>query len=111
MSKMSEEESNVTTAIGCLVTLITFPFITAYSGFALSYLWLWFFVPLGLMPIGMCHALGIATLIGLYGNNDYNGKKDETNTGLALFRFIIARTTHITFALVFGYIWHHFMNN
>lgn len=104
-----EEADNVVTGIGCLFSLAVLPIAIVYTGFALSYLWLWFFVPLGIMPIGMCHALGISTLISLYAPQNYNKKSDEQNTGIALVKTIFLRTIHSTFALVLGYIWHYFM--
>lgn len=33
------------------------------NGFALSYLWLWFVVPLGVKPLGIAHAIGLGAIV------------------------------------------------
>ena len=43
-------------------TVVTMPFILASRLFALSVLWGWFIVPLGIPPIGMAHVFGLLVL-------------------------------------------------
>lgn len=38
---------------------------TLWSGFCLSCLWRWFLVPLGVPPVGVAHAIGLAALASL----------------------------------------------
>jgi hypothetical protein len=105
----NEDVETVITAIGCVSSVIIVPFLIAYSGFVLSYLWLWFLVPLGVAPISIFHALGISTLIGLYPADSNSPKQDGENPGWKLMRRILNRVIQITFALFFGYVWHLFM--
>lgn len=37
-----------------------------WSGFLLSRLWEWFVVPLGVRPLSLAHAIGVALLVGLF---------------------------------------------
>jgi hypothetical protein len=47
-----------------LVRTVAMPFLVTSSGFALSILWRWFVVPLGMPVIGIWHAAGLAALLG-----------------------------------------------
>ena len=52
-----------------LLFIVTLALVAAAGiplwGWAVAKLWLWFVVPLGLMPLSWAHAYGLATLIGL----------------------------------------------
>lgn len=73
----------------------------ALRGVVLSYLWLWFLVPLGLPVIGIMHALGISLIVTFLvtstGNkHEQYPKKTKAIMGI-LFPLIV---------FVFGYVYH-----
>jgi hypothetical protein len=37
--------------------------VMLWSGFALTILWGWFFVPLSVPPIGIAHSIGLAVIV------------------------------------------------
>lgn len=47
---------------GIFVSLLA---ISLLRGWVLSYLWLWFVVPLGVQPIGLWHAFGLSMMISM----------------------------------------------
>jgi hypothetical protein len=52
-----------------LVVAIVIAFMVPYSiyvGAVLAALWGWFIVPLGVQPIGIAHAVGLAVFIGMF---------------------------------------------
>lgn len=49
---------------GLLILLLTLPAV-AWEGFVLSILWRWFLVPLGVAPVGVWAAAGIALVVGV----------------------------------------------
>lgn len=46
--------------------IVIIPLTSIYYGWAISTLWNWFIVPLGVMEIGTAHAIGISCLLGLF---------------------------------------------
>ena len=62
---------------GCAALLLLFPFLIAAAavvrGHVLSVLWEWFVVPLGVGPIGLVQAIGIASLAAML---TYEGTAD-----------------------------------
>ncbi|MEA5226034.1 hypothetical protein VB296_24725 [Enterobacter cloacae] len=74
-----------------------------YSGFALSVLWGWFFVPLGVVPITTPWAIGIYCLAGIIrGNRVKIPKEQDMPCTLQLTMIYVG----ITFFLIVGYICH-----
>ncbi len=50
---------------GIVAGLLLVPISFAVTGWVLSVLWGWFVVPLGLKQIGLAHAIGLSTVVGL----------------------------------------------
>lgn len=48
-----------------------------WRGFVLSILWGWFAVPLGLPPIGIAWAIGVATVVGMLAGSYSEDKEDK----------------------------------
>ena len=61
--------------------LIAFYFLAALRGFVISRLWEWFAVPLGVVPIGICWAIGLGIIVGMYTpSHRIRKRKNETNS-------------------------------
>lgn len=72
---MSEKKNE-----GCapiIVGLVALPFTIALRGWAISYLWLWFVVPLGVVPIGIAHACGISVIVAVLATRVAKSDPDE----------------------------------
>jgi len=110
----TEVEKKLKTKIGILaiLALISFPIIMFYNAFVLSYLWFWFLVPLGVLPIGMAHGMGIIVLKNLLtavyktDNSETESLQSKADTLEKRIMFMYALPT---FALLVGYIFHSFM--
>lgn len=77
-----------------------------YAGLTLTFLWSWFVVPLGVMPINMAWAIGLSCIVGLAKGVPASLKIYETDPSiLEMFKPYLG----ITLFLVFGYIAHLFM--
>ena len=69
MSDLTNKD--VDKAIAWLISVVMFlflaPLFVVYIifsfGFVLSYLWLWFVVPLGVSPIGVLHSYGLSLVV------------------------------------------------
>lgn len=97
---MNTESEN--SALKGLIGLIFLPLSILFRGVVVSFLWAWFIVPLGVMPIGKAHALGISALMSLLTSSD---KSDDSS--------LLAQTiaSFISYAVIlgFGYLWHSLM--
>ena len=63
---MAKDDNEAEVALGCILIVIMLPISIFLKGFVLSRLWLWFMVPLGVMPITLAHAYGLAVMIALF---------------------------------------------
>jgi len=93
--------------IGLLIfgLLVMIPLSILMNAFVLHKLWAWFMVPLGIAPIGLAHAWGLAILIGLFTTSKV--QKTESK-GEAIGQFIGLMLAPL-FALLFGWIAHGLM--
>ena len=100
MRRMTGTEKTLLGLVGILVYLALLLPLSIWFGFAASHLWTWFIVPLGVPAIGVWHAAGISTLIGLFLSSiaRMEGKL-----------LIAASILTPAFALAFGAIYHAFM--
>ena len=100
---MSDERK--TTGIELSFNLAMIVPIIMMNGFALSTLWLWFLVPLGVIPIGIAHACGLTTLFSLFllSKSDYDNK--DNSPCVPILRAFFAPLV----AWGFGAIYHWFM--
>ena len=78
------------------------PALVAWSGYVLSILWGWFIVPLGVIPLPLWHASGVAVLAG-YLTKQPNEDKRTTTAKLLTIVFTPA------VALGLGAIYHALM--
>jgi len=69
------------TAAVAVVSLLT----TILRGWVLCDLWRWFMEPMGLPGIGMAHAVGLSTLVGLLTHQPDPPGKDKDATFLLLY--------------------------
>jgi hypothetical protein len=61
------EKEKMKMEVGCLVALVALvisPALYVLNGWALSILWEWFIVPIGLPPVSVPMAVGIAIVVG-----------------------------------------------
>jgi hypothetical protein len=58
-----------------LLAALIVPAITLYVGWALSTLWAWFCVPLGLPALGVAHAAGMLLVLGMLRVRRHDDKK------------------------------------
>lgn len=63
---------SVTVAVFVGITVLA----SLFNGWALSVLWGWFLVPLGLPQIGMAHAIGIGLLVGFLTKTHLHAEKE-----------------------------------
>lgn len=74
--------------MGALLALLLILGIIAlgivWRGYVLSVLWAWFFVPLGLPPVGVAWAIGLAAAISMVSNSRVamQGEKADTETNM-----------------------------
>jgi hypothetical protein len=73
------------------------------QGWALTHLWSWFISPLGVMNIGLWHAVGIMSVVSFmtYKPDNYKNK-DKSELASALLVPLMAPL----FAVLFGYLIH-----
>jgi hypothetical protein len=101
---MSKNEA----AVGCVVALAMVPVGIILRGFVLCQLWLWFLVPLGVKEIGMAHALGLTTLVGVFGMQGGNTTKKDDNVPLAVYVIGVTVMTPLL-CLLAGWLFHSLM--
>ena len=95
-----------------LVVLLAFvglmaliPLSIMFNAFVLHKMWAWFVVPLGVAPIGLAHAWGLAILIGMFTISLKRGTKDKKEQ-LAQAAILLSGPI---FTLLFGWIAHSLM--
>lgn len=104
---MKDDKSS---AIGCLVLLLIWPFSSIWSGYALSVLWSWFIVAtFEIRPLSIPAAIGIAMVVR-YLTYQWNVKEPDYESSTArTVTAILMAFSYPAFALAFGYIVHLFM--
>lgn len=89
-------------AVGLALMLLVLGIpLALLNGWVISWLWLWFLVPLGIPAIGVVHAMGISGIIGLL-TKQYVPKSDTGES----FSFSIVFPL---VCLLTGYVIHLFM--
>lgn len=59
-----------------LARLLLLPFSLFLNALALSIIWGWFIVPMGMMPLGLAQAAGVSLVVG-YLTHQISPQKDE----------------------------------
>jgi hypothetical protein len=91
-------------AILLLIPVVLVYFLLAY-GFVLSQLWLWFVVPLGVVPISILQACGLLLVVSCtIPKSDIYKKKEEVDSGKLIGWYITPWFTYLI-----GYCVHYFM--
>jgi hypothetical protein len=96
---------------GCLALLIAMPVGIFLRAVALSWLWLWFVVPFGIVQISLPWALGLSTLMHAFAGSpsserdDDDSKKPGEKAALAVMLIV----GNPIFALAVGYVIHAWM--
>jgi hypothetical protein len=66
-----------------LLLIIIIP-IGLLRGWALSLIWLWFMVPLGVPEIGLFHAWGLSLVVGMFTGNGKSEKNENIFEGMGM---------------------------
>lgn len=77
-----------------------------FSGWILKTMWTWFIVPLGVMPIGLAHAIGLDSLFTIY---RYQSKKRDNESQKSIFVSLVGIVLVNLVLLLVGLIAHSFM--
>jgi hypothetical protein len=110
MGTETKEASGIFWKIGLLVTTgMMIALDLAIEGLVLSYLWVWFFVPiLNLPPLSLTQAIGIAVTVGFLTRHFSTAKDDEDE--FKIFKKMLKATFIDPFLiLAVGYIVHLMM--
>lgn len=90
---------------------------TIFSGYVLSEMWTWFVVPLGVTAIGLAHAVGIASLGGLFflgvgaAISAHNYESENKNRDMVKWyvMYYFSTTVGLLNLWLMGYVAKHFM--
>lgn len=97
--------------LGILVSAIVFAAyipVLILDGYVLKTLWWWFVVPLGIQPIGICWALGLAGIFGLLKGVDWDAIEKKRTNMENIKRFVL-KICHTLGALGIGWVLHYYM--
>lgn len=79
------------------------------NGIALSVLWGWFLVPLGLSEIGLAHAIGISMVVGLITYQEIDSGGDNRSKDEAIGYALGAAIGRPLLLMALGWLAHLFM--
>lgn len=88
-----------------LLILAVLPLMIVFDAWAITIMWGWFIVPLGVVAIGKAHAYGISVMLSLFRNSPAR-RGENDRTGIEL---VIAALLTTGFMLLMGYIAHAVM--
>lgn len=92
------------------VTVVCLFFSLVINGFVLSCFWHWFFVPFGLPPIGVAHALGLSLVSHYLSTSPLAAEKPpEEKIAEKCARLLFARIGFATVSLFIGFVVSRFM--
>lgn len=63
---MSNEKNAEVTTLAFICEMLLLPVAIAVRGWSIMLLWAWFIVPLGVVPVGWAHALGLSVFAALF---------------------------------------------
>lgn len=86
---------------GAVIDFTLFIAGMALRGIVLSYLWLWFVVPLGVTPIGIFQGLGISTIVTFLTFQPHIKHELHTKGWRTVVTFLWP-----ILAFIFGYLYH-----
>ena len=96
-------------AIGITTTILFMMLVSMFiSGWAITSLWAWFIVPLGVMVISYPHALGISAFISFF-KIGLAGEKHENNAISDIFGRWLGTQATVALVVGFGWIFQNFM--
>lgn len=81
--------------IGFVIIIVLSIPLSIFGGLVLSDLWKWFVVPLGVVPIGIAHAIGLMQVVGMFKAGLATAKVGDGDAPVAeaiagLFGFLVA---------------------
>lgn len=91
--------------IGALTTVMSMGLINAY---VLTFFWLWFIVPFGIMELSLSHAYGLTILIGIITPSN-DSKEEEKEMYTIVLESVVKTIFRITLSLPIGYLVHQIM--
>lgn len=74
---MSEKYSFGEWIVGSLMGVALIASAAFFEGFVLSIMWKWFLVPLEIPAIGIAHAVGISTMVGMSTHQTFRGERGD----------------------------------
>ena len=81
------------------LVFLAFPAAVVARAWALSTLWAWFVVPLGVVPIGWAHSFGLAVTVGMLTNSGGSGRGGDRSAA----KTVAAALLVPAFAVFFGW--------
>lgn len=105
---MSAKSSDVNGGF-LLATIVAVPLFVSWRGYALSVMWKWFAVPLGVPAIGVAHAIGLAAIVAMMAKSYEDNAENERSGNEKLARAWAIGLLGPLFALIFGWIVKGFM--
>lgn len=88
-----------------VIVLLLLPLSIIVNGLLLKMFWGWFIVPLGIAPIGVAHALGIALIVGMLTHQHSHSDNNDKTAARLIGRMIMYPIIY----LIFGSIYYAFM--
>jgi hypothetical protein len=106
LREKGQDKSKMSPAQGLTIFALFVPTLLI-RGFVFSVLWGWFVVPLGVVAIGVAHAIGLTTVFGFLTTHltHYQRKQSDNPFGDALGRMLVVPFL----VLFFAWIVHLFM--
>jgi hypothetical protein len=101
----NETEDVALAALRCIGMLLVLLLLILLRSMVLTKLWDWFIVPLGVLPIGLAHAYGLALTATMF-TDRYAAKSSDKETGVKVFAYGFAMPL---LALGIGWICKSFM--
>jgi len=110
---MKDSDSKLVSSMGTCLLIAPLAVVATIAsalvdGWAISLLWGWFLVPLGVPPITLVHAIGISTFLSLVGPHNSSSKNKDGSwkvvIGTLLASFLVP-----LFAVLIGWIVARFM--
>lgn len=98
-------------AFGCFLIVASFPLGMIARGWALTVMWGWFVVPLGVMQISFPHALGLTGCVTLFAGHLASIETSKEDAGIAdvAYKSFGVMVLAPLFITGFGWIFHQFM--
>lgn len=105
---MDDEEKEIVGCLGAIGMLSIIPITAIVRGYILSIIWSWFMVPLGIIPIGIAHAIGISVTVSFLTSHLAAEDKEKSTTTKVVTKMFSGVLVSLM-ALGIAWIAHRFM--